>query len=162
MLDRPPEMSRTIAISSRDSDACVWTMVRVSAERLATASSRSREHDTANRGANAARSLPSAAPFHRSRSPRLSSIDACAVSRSRAGVPSAAASIMHLPMVARMPLSATASNTASVSCTVSIVSTVVVPLDRSSVVARRTAARSDAGVCAASISHTRVRSQSIS
>jgi hypothetical protein len=49
-----------------------------------------------------------------------------------------------------------------VSCTVSIVRTVVVPLDRSSVVASRAAARSVSAVCAASIGHTRVRSQSIS
>ena len=69
---------------------------------------------------------------------------------------------MHLPIVARRPLSATASNTTSVSCTVSIVSTEVVPLQSSSVVASRAAARSDAGVCAASIGQTRVRSQSIS
>ena len=52
---------------------------------------------------------------------------------------------MHLPIVARSPLSATASNTTSVSCTVSIVSTAVVPLARSSVVASRAAARSVAG-----------------
>ena len=69
---------------------------------------------------------------------------------------------MHLPMVARSPLSATASNTTSVSCTVSIVRTAVVPLVRSSVVASRAAARSDSGECAASIGHTRSRSQSIS
>ncbi len=69
---------------------------------------------------------------------------------------------MHLPMVARSPLSATASNTTSVSCTVSIVSTAVVPLASSSVVASRAAARSDSGECAASIGHTRCRSQSIS
>ena len=68
---------------------------------------------------------------------------------------------MHLPIVARKPLAATASNTTSVSCTVSIVSTDVVPLHRSSVVARRAAARSESGVCAASIGQTRVRSQSI-
>ena len=69
---------------------------------------------------------------------------------------------MHLPIVARSPLSATASNTASVSCTVSIVNTAVVPLDSSSSAASRAAARSDAGVCAASIGQTRLRSQSIS
>ena len=69
---------------------------------------------------------------------------------------------MHLPIVARSPLSATLSNTTSVSWTVSIVSTAVVPLASSSVVARRVAARSVAGECAASIGHTRVRSHSIS
>jgi hypothetical protein len=68
---------------------------------------------------------------------------------------------MHLPIVARMPLAAAASNTASVSCTVSMVSTVVVPEASSSAMPRRAAARSVAGVCAASIGHTRVRSQSI-
>ena len=69
---------------------------------------------------------------------------------------------MHLPIVARMPLAATASNTASVSCTVSIVSTAVVPLESSSVVASCAAARSVAGVCAASIGQMRVRSHCIS
>ena len=69
---------------------------------------------------------------------------------------------MHLPMVARMPLAATVSNTTSVSCTVSIVNTVVVPLDSNSVVARRVAARRVSGRCAASMGQTRVRSQSIS
>ena len=69
---------------------------------------------------------------------------------------------MHLPIVARSPLSATASNTASVSCTVSIVSTEVVPLQSSSVAASRAAARRLCGVCAASIGQTRRRSQSIS
>jgi hypothetical protein len=73
----------------------------------------------------------------------------------------ASKSIMHLPIVARRPISSTASNTASVSCTVSIVSTVVVPLHSSSVAASRAAARSEAGVCAASIGQTRDRSQSI-
>ena len=43
-----------------------------------------------------------------------------------------------------------------------MVSTVVVPLDSSSVVASVAAIFSVAGVCAASIGHTRVRSQSIS
>ncbi len=91
----------------------------------------------------------------------LSSIDCRVFSCSRFGT-SASKSIMHLPIVARSPLSATASNTTSVSCTVSIVSTDVVPLHSSSVVASRAAARSDSGVCAASIGHTRDRSQSIS
>ena len=63
---------------------------------------------------------------------------------------------MHLPIVARRPLSATASNTTSVSCTVSIVSTASCRSSSSSVVASRAAARSVAGVCAASIGHTRV------
>ena len=64
-------------------------------------------------------------------------------------------------MTARSPVAATASNTASVSCTVSIVSTVVVPLESSSQAARRADARSDAGVCAASIGQMRGRSQSM-
>ena len=46
------------------------------AESAATASSSSREHDTAKRGANAARSRPFAAPSQRFWSARLSSIDA--------------------------------------------------------------------------------------
>ena len=64
--------------------------------------------------------------------------------------------------IGKCMMDAAASNTTSVSCTVSIVSTDVVPLDNSSVVASRTAARNEAGVCAASISQTRVRSHSIS
>ena len=75
----------------------------------------------------------------------LSSSEARVSSCSRLGT-SASKSIMHLPIVARRPLSATASNTTSVSCTVSIVNTVVVPLHSSSVVARRAAMRSDSGV----------------
>jgi hypothetical protein len=67
-----------------------------------------------------------------------------------------------LPIVARSPLSATASNTASVSCTVSIVNTEVVPLQRSSVAASRAAARRLWRVWAASIGQTRRRNQSIS
>ena len=67
---------------------------------------------------------------------------------------------MHLPIVARMPLALTAANTASVSCTVSIVRIVVVPLRSSSWHASLAAAVSDAGVCAASIGQTRVLSQS--
>ena len=69
---------------------------------------------------------------------------------------------MHLPIAARRPLVCTSSNTTSVSCTVSIVNTAVVPLVRSSVAPSRAAARRVPGVCAASIGHTRVRSQSIS
>ncbi len=75
---------------------------------------------------------------------------------------SPARSIMHLPIVARRPLRATSSKTTSVSWTVSIVSTAVVPLTSSSVVANRVATRSVSAVCAASIGHTRVRSHSIS
>ena len=69
---------------------------------------------------------------------------------------------MHLPTVARSPVSASASNTTSVSCTVSIVRTQVVPVRSSSAAASRAEARSVAGVCAASIGHTRRRSQSSS
>ena len=52
-----------------------------------------------------------------------------------------AASIRHLPTTARRPVGASASKTASVSCTVSIVSTVVVPPSSSSAAARRADAR---------------------
>ena len=69
---------------------------------------------------------------------------------------------MHLPTVARSPISASVSNTTSVSCTVSIVSTVVVPDSSSSAAASRADARSVAGVCAASIGQTRRRSHSSS
>ena len=161
MFDTPPDSCRTIAISSRDSEACVCTSVWCASDRLATASSSAREHETAKRGANAARSRPPAAPSHRLPSATLSSIDAFVCSRIRAGT-SSPESIMHLPMVARMPASAAASNTTSVSCTVSIVSTVVVPQASSSAMPIRAAARSVEGVCAASIGQMRVRSQSIS
>ena len=69
---------------------------------------------------------------------------------------------MHLPTVARSPTSARVSNTTSVSCTVSIVSTDVVPVRSSSAAARRTEARSVDGVCAASIGQTRSFSHSSS
>ena len=55
-----------------------------------------------------------------------------------------------------------AANTESVSCAVSIVSTVVVPLISNSESACRAAAARDAGVCAASMGHTRVLDQSSS
>ncbi len=80
-------------------------MTRSLAESAATASSSSREQETAKRGAKAARSRPPAAPSQRLRSARLSSIDCCVSSRSRAGTLSSE-SIMHLPTVARSPISA--------------------------------------------------------
>ena len=49
---------------------------------------------------------------------------------------------MHLPTVARSPISASVSKTTSVSCTVSIVRAVVVPESSSSAAASRVAARS--------------------
>ena len=157
----PPEIFLTMAISSRDSEACVCTSACCSSDRLPTASSSSREHDTANRGANAACRRPFSAPCQCLRIATLSSSDDRVASLRRLGT-SASESIMHLPIVARRPLSATASNTTSVSCTVSIVRTAVVPLDRSSVAASRAAARRVVGVCAASMGRIRVRSQSIS
>ena len=106
-----------------------------------TSSSRSREHDTANRGASAMRMRSPAAPCHRRCSATLSSMDARVCSRRRVGTSGLSCeSIMHLPIVARSPVSTTASTTASVSCTVSIVSTVVVPERSSSAAARRAAA----------------------
>jgi hypothetical protein len=80
----------------------VCTSVWWASDRLATASSSAGEHETAKRGANAARSRPCAAPSHRLASATLSSIDAFVCSRIRAGT-SSPESIMHLPMVARMP-----------------------------------------------------------
>ena len=67
---------------------------------------------------------------------------------------------MHLPTTARSPMGSRAAKTESVSCTVSMVSTVVVPLISNSDAACLAAAARDAGVCAASIGHTRVFSQS--
>ena len=63
------------AISSRFSDACVWTTSWCSMASRATASSSSREHDTANRGAKAARRRPSARPCQRLAIATLSSIE---------------------------------------------------------------------------------------
>ena len=133
------------------------------AESAATASSSSREQETANRGANAARSRPLAAPSQR-RCKRDALVDRLtrSLAQARRHVVVVAESIMHFPTVARMPLAASVSNTTSVSCTVSIVSTVVVPERSSSAAARRVAARSVAGVCAASSGQTRRRSQSSS
>ena len=160
MFDRPVR-DLISAISSRFSDACVWTTMPCSRDRCATASSSSREHETAKRGAKAARRRPLARPCHRLAIATLSSIDAAVCSSSRAGT-AASASIMHLPTTARRPIGSSASNTASVSCTVSIVSTVVVPLWSSSDAAYRADAASDAAVCAASIGQIRVLSQSSS
>ena len=64
MLSRPV-CARTTSTSSRCSDACVWTSRPRSSESAAVASSRSRVHEIANRGASAARSRPSAAPCQR-------------------------------------------------------------------------------------------------
>jgi hypothetical protein len=127
----------------------------------ATASSSSREHDTAKRGAKAARSRPLAAPSQRFFNARLSSIDFVVCSRSRAGA-SSAESIMHLPTTARSPIDDSDSNTTSVSWTVSIVSTVVVPESRSSDAASSADARSVEAVCAASIGQIRRFSHSSS
>ena len=80
---------------------------------------------------------------------------------SRAGAASSL-SIRHLPTVARRPLAASVSSTTSVPCTVSIVSTQVVPVRSSSCTASRVLTRSDASSCAASIGHTRWRSQASS
>jgi hypothetical protein len=88
-------------------------------------------------------------------------MDAVVCSRNRSGA-SGAASIMHLPTHARSPSGASVSNTTSVSCTLSIVSTDVVPDSSSSAAASRTDARSVAGVCAASIGQIRRFSHSSS
>ena len=95
-------------------------------------------------------------------SARLSSIERATCSSSRRDGRVASASIMHLPTTARRPIGSSASKTASVSCTVSIVSTVVVPPSSSSAAASRADAASDAGVCAASIGQMRRFSQSSS
>ena len=152
---RPPDSSRTIAISSRDSDACVCTSALLLGrqagdgfEQFARA-----RHGEARRERGAQPSVGGAVP---ALAERQALVDRRARRLLQARRHLARRSIMHLPIVARMPLSATASNTASVSCTVSIVSTAVVPLASSSVVASRAAARSVAGVCAASIGQTRV------
>ena len=141
MLPRPPDIRCTMAISSRDSDACVCTSAvlvgrqarrplraarasttRRTAARTPRAGGRSPRRATARESPRSRRSrrasLPAAASGPARRSP------SCTCRSSRAG--------RSRP---------TASNTASVSCTVSIVSTVVVPLASSSVVARRAAAR---------------------
>ena len=140
-----PVRARTMSTSPRDSEACVCTSMPPSAESAATASSNSRVHDTAKRGANAVRTRPFAAPSQRAFSPSASSMALVVSSRSRAGT-SSSASIRHLPIVARRPLDAISSQTTSVSCTVSIVRTVVVPPRSSSHAARRADARKDGSV----------------
>jgi hypothetical protein len=69
---------------------------------------------------------------------------------------------MHLPTVARNPLSDTTFKTSSVYRTVSIVSAQVVPPLISSAMPNCADTRIDSGVCAASIGQTRFFSQSIS
>ena len=69
---------------------------------------------------------------------------------------------MHLPTTARMPVSASVSNTTSVSWTVSMVSTVVVPDRSNSAAASRVAACNVDGVCAASMGQTQRFNQSSS
>ncbi len=61
MLPRPVA-ARTIATSSCCSDACVWTIAARSDAVAATASSSCREHESANRGANAILMRPFAVP----------------------------------------------------------------------------------------------------
>ena len=163
MFVRPPDSAGRSRSRRCDSDACVWTSAPCSRDRrghrfeqLARARhGKPRRERGAQPAVGARRASAGESPGSR-RSTRCGRLLQPRRHRRRP------TSIMHLPIVARMPLSATASNTASVSCTVSIVSTVVVPLESSSVVASRAAARSDAGVCAASIGQMRVRSQSIS
>ena len=82
-------------------------------------------------------------------------------SRSLGGA-SSAESIMHLPTTARSPADASASKTTSVSWTVSIVRTVVVPDSSSSDAASSAEARSVDGLCAASIGQIRRCSHSSS
>ena len=100
------------------------------------------------------------APLQRQRSRRSTPASA------RAGVAARASSLPSPSCTCRpspsCPLAASVSNTTSVSCTVSIVSAVVVPERSSSAAASRVAARSVDGVCAASSGQTRRRSQSSS
>jgi len=112
-----------------------------SADRLATASSSAREHETAKRGRERRVQAPFPAPFQRLPIARLSSIEACVVSCSRLGAAASPSNHATCRSFARMPLAAVSSNTTSVSCTVSIVSTAVVRPPADSVVARRVAAR---------------------
>ena len=104
---------------------------------------------------------PPAAPSHAARRARASSMAGRTGCFSRAGAASSL-SIRHLPTVARRPLAASVSSTTSVPCTVSIVSTQVVPVRSSSCTASRVLTRSDASSCAASIGQTRCRSQASS
>ena len=128
MLPRPVGVRRWRSPRAARTRACARAR-RGSPTASPTSSSRSREHDTANRGANAAWSRPSGgavpargeAPGSR-RSTRASAPSRRAGHR-RVGVHHALADRRRAARSA-----ATASNTASVSCTVSIVSTVVVPL----------------------------------
>ena len=127
-LARPPVQPRTIAISSRDSDACVCTSALLLGRECATASSSSREHETAKRGAKAARRRPSAAPCHRLRmatgsrrsTPASPPGAAAAPGRRSPSCTCRSSRAGRSPRPLRTPT--------SVSCTVSIVSTAVVPL----------------------------------
>ena len=116
----------------RVNDACVRCARDAPPLRAARASTTPRSAARTPRAAGRRPRRPSA-----SCSARLSSIDARVLSCSRARHLRRSASIMHLPTIARRPVSASASNTTSVSCTVSIVSTVVVPESSSSAAASR-------------------------
>ena len=145
LVQRRRTCFRTIAISSRDSDACVCTSACVLVRQRATASSSSREHETAKRGANAACRRPFAAPSQRVRMATLSSIErrvvflqprrhlrrrspscTCRSSRAARSRPPP-----RTPHRCRAPSPSSAPT--------------VVPLRSSSVVASRAAARSDRG-----------------
>jgi hypothetical protein len=104
---------------------------------------------------------PLAAPLYRRNSSTLSASARLPSSRSPLGASGVVWSIRLLAIVARIPVADVASITASVPWTVSIVRTDVVPLCSSSRQARRADARSEAGVCAASIGQILVRSHSI-
>ena len=153
-----PAIARTTSISSRCSAACVCTSMSCVAETAAVASSRSRVQETAKRGASATRMRPSAAPCQARWRASASSI-AGPTGCLRRGGAAASLSIRHLPTVARRPLAASASSTTSVPCTVSIVSTLVVPVRRSSCTARRALIRKEVSSWAASIGQMRCRNQ---
>ena len=120
-LVRPPESRRTTSTSSRDSMRACGRARDCCAESAATASSSSREHDTAKRGAKAARKRPLPAPCQRRCNAdalvdrrRVRSLQARRHLRRR----SPSCTSRRSP-ACRMASSA--SNTTSVSCTVSIV-----------------------------------------
>ena len=115
----------------------------------------------AKRGAKQHRIRPSACPCHFRMSATDSLSEEIVCSRNSAGT-SSPLSIMHLPTVARNPVSSTTRRTSSVKRTVSIVRAHVVPPLMSSATPSWAEARIDSGVCAASIGQTRFFSQSIS
>ena len=126
-----PHSARTASISLAFSEAWVWIWRSCFFASFTTCTIKDSVQHSTNRGANAYRSRPFAAPCHFAARRRLSSIEASVVSCRLSGRPPGS-SIIALPTVARMPMRSHAANTASVWCTVPMSKIAVVPVRSSS------------------------------